>query len=169
MYIYKHSEIRKQPLTDSGTEMKQRILLGTLLPLFFGIIIYVFFRNENIRAIEWLNSFDFTKQIALLRLPIDFLIAPEWFVYNLPDGLWIFSLTFLLLTIWNNDKSHQAKLWIAAPLVIAFSLEFGQLIGVGSGTFDLMDITFYFFGFILSVITYYLSPNFKSITYEQKN
>ncbi|HRB97506.1 MAG TPA: hypothetical protein PKY67_07330 [Nitrosomonas sp.] len=86
----------------------------------------------------------------------------DWIKYNLPDGLWVYSLTSLMIIIW---KSYTLKslIWICSGLLIAIISEFCQYIGVFPGTYDSIDIIFYLLAFGLAVFN--LSPiTLKSIS-----
>jgi hypothetical protein len=58
---------------------------------------------------NWFSSVNLSESISNLRLftfPLSDLF-PNWFLYSLPDGLWLFSCTSILLVIWNNRISNQ--------------------------------------------------------------
>jgi len=74
----------------------------------------------------------------------------DWIIYCLPDGLWAYSFTSLLLT--TNDNSHINKLYsLCLVLSIGLALEVLQYFHLINGTFDIIDIFFYIFGSILSI------------------
>ncbi len=146
--------------------MKKRIIFGTIFPLSIGTLIYLLFRPETIRIFEWSKMIGINVFISTVREYFSTIELPNWIVYNLPNGLWIFGLTYFLLTIWRNRKDFQAKFWIATPLIIALFLEFSQLNLNNVGTFDFKDLAFYLIGFLFSLI---FNNNFSTIKFSDYN
>ena len=126
--------------------MKKQILTQVVLPLFVGTLIYILFRplNQifwgllNITPIETLNNFA-TSNINL----------HNWFIYNLPNGLWLFSF---IKTISFLKYSSKSNLLLTFPILIGLIYEFGQFVNILPGTFDTLDIvTVLMFGVIALV------------------
>ena len=112
------------------------ILCNVILPLFLGGLIYYFTRQHSI---FFLSYFD-----RLLNLHHTYhLELPPWTTYNLPDGLWTFSFSSILLIIWKRHINLQNLLWLLTPLTIAVFLEFTF------GTFDKIDLFYILVGGLL--------------------
>jgi hypothetical protein len=92
---------------------------------------------------DWFNRFGFESIIIFLRhLYFMQIKLPSWIIFNLPDAIWIFSFTNLMLIIWNDKFSWQSAPWIIAAPIIGLGLEFGQAFHIVKGTFDIIDILF---------------------------
>ena len=79
---------------------------------------------------------------------------PKWVIYSLPDGLWMFSCTSLILNVWNNRLNKQSIVWIISMPAIAILSEFLQLFHFIRGTFDILDIARYLIGFTAAFFIY---------------
>ena len=137
-------------------KMKNQIILWHFVPLAFGSLIYVFFRDSNLILFKWLEKIYISGPIFLVRsftYPIS-IYLPNWFLYSLPDGLWIFSLISILLIIWKNTISKHNLFWFILIPTTVILLEIGQFFGFIAGTFDLMDIIFYLLGTILPFLIF---------------
>jgi hypothetical protein len=143
--------------------MKYFILFGHIATLVFGTLIYMAFRCENLIVFSWLDKLYLTKAVYQLRFYTDTLniILPNWFLFSLPDGLWVFSYVSFILYIWNNKLNSQNIFWILFIPFIAIVLEFGQYFKIISGTFDLNDLIFYSLGTVLPIFIFNLLFNFK--------
>ncbi len=117
-------------------EVIEEILKNSLIPLFIGGIIYLYTRSNNIYFLDWISSF------LIIPKKID---LPNWIQYNLPDGLWTFASTNLMLIIWSYKISKKTILWIITPLIIGIFLEFTY------GTFDPIDLLYIFIGATLPI------------------
>ena len=84
---------------------------------------------------------------------------PKWFVYSLPDGLWIFSYVCLMQYIWAETAIKKSLPWILVVPIIAILSELGQTINLISGTFDIIDLLFY----VMFSIIPFLLHNFLTI------
>lgn len=79
--------------------------------------------------------------------------VPEWVVYSLPDGMWLLSYMFAMEFIWNNDSKHIRLFFIWAMPVAIIAHEFCQLMGLASGTWDILDLTSYSIAIIIYLLT----------------
>lgn len=140
---------------------KVKTLLFPFLTILLGGFIYVSFRVESLRMFSWFNSISLSEVIIRIRnytLNYDLLI-PNWVKFSLPDGLWLFSFTSLILITWKNEINSSNLFWLIGLPIIALLSEIGQSISIMPGTFDWIDIAMYLFGFMLPFII-----NKKSIT-----
>ena len=86
---------------------------------------------------------------------------PDWFIFSLPDGIWIFSYVLVMISIWNFTLNKKSIFWMTIiPLVAIFS-EIFQIFDFIPGTFDFVDLSFYILGFILPFIIFKKHFNFK--------
>lgn len=127
------------------------------LPLILGGFIYIIFRTETLIMFHWFKYLNFSDEINIIKnfKPVHYF--PNWFIYNLPDGLWIFSYTAISLEIWKHSITRQNIFWIFSIPIIAVLSEFLQLFKIIPGTFDFLDVTFYILGTISSY--YILTKN----------
>ena len=126
-------------------KQNQNVLLSAGA-LCLGGILYVFLREES-----WI-----AKQIPISAYLIDsraYLAMKSlgFFRYYLPDFLWGLSLGCTLVAV---CKPSREKCWICGA--VSFSCgclwEALQLLGVLSGTGDLLDVAMYFLAAIICII-----------------
>lgn len=142
----------------------KKIIIGTL-PVIVGGLIYLTYRTETLIMFDWFNQIGFADTIGFLRSnqQLQNLIIPNWIKFSLPDALWLFSFNYVLLTLWDFNVNSQSVFWLfLAPIIGLFS-EIGQLLGVVSGTFDLLDLALLL---IATLIPFILVNNLKLIKYK---
>ncbi len=83
-----------------------------------------------------------------LYIPTHQSLFPNWFLFNLPDFLWLLSFNAFLLLLWY--KSKYSYLLLVVTLIIALTLEFSQYFNIINGTYCPIDLQFYLLAFILS-------------------
>ena len=85
--------------------MKKQLFFGHILTLLIGGLIYIAFRTDSLLMFKWFSALSLDNIINELRLTTMKLSPslPNWFLYSLPDGLWIFSYVALIMTIWRNE------------------------------------------------------------------
>ena len=113
---------------------------------------------------NWLDRINILEVISdyrLFTLPLAENL-PTWFLYSLPDGLWLFSCLAVLLAVWNNTISKDNIHWILLAPAIAVLIEFGQLFSIVSGTFDILDLAFYLIGTVFPILIFTNSKIIKS-------
>jgi hypothetical protein len=99
------------------------IVLNVIFPIILGLIIYIGDRFN-------LLSNNITNYI--------------------PDGLWAYSFTSAILTIWNRDIN---TIWISILGLFFIIFEILQSADILKGTGDILDIIIYFlFGFSSIII-----------------
>jgi len=134
--------------------MKRQLLLGHIISLLIGGLIYIFFRVTTLKMFGWYSSIGLERFIKNIRkLTLHFTSqVPEWILYSLPDGLWIFSYICLMLLIWHNNISSKNAFWVLAIPTLAICSEIGQSLNFVPGTFDFFDLLSYIFGMTLPFI-----------------
>jgi len=141
-------------------EINMRIFINIcfiLIPLIIGIVVYLLFRKPTYQLIFWISADG--KSELLNRVNLSDTAIPDWIKYNLPDGLWIFSLTFSVLWLVDFD-TRMRKSFVMVMSVLFFGLlfEFLQSSDIISGTFDWWDIIAYFIGFLSPIL---ITRNYK--------
>lgn len=122
------------------------IFLNIFLPLFIGLLIYLFFRKNT-----YINLF--FENVFFISLP--YLYSDSVFCRVLTswacDILWAYSLTFSLFFCF---KSFINSLQITYILSVLFSIAFEllQLTSIIIGTFDVWDIILEIAAISLAVI-----------------
>lgn len=103
---------------------------------------------------NWLKSLNLDSFNNIIRFYIiqHKNTLPEWLLFSLPDGLWVFSYTTLILLIWKNKINIQNIFWIIIIPAIAVLSEIAQYYKLIKGTFDIIDLTFYISGLIFPLI-----------------
>ena len=135
------------------------ILLHILTPLSLGALIYIAFRNKSLTIFRWFDKIsisEFTDSIRNLLNPLKNNI-PDWVIFSLPDGLWVYSFTSFLIIIWKNN-SESVKYWMILPFAILLLIELLQLTKIFTGTCDFTDIYISFLALIISVYNMKLIP-----------
>ena len=153
--------------------MKKQLIIGGLLPITLGGLIYIMFRTNNLVMFKWFSKLSLNSIIYSIRnLSILKIIhLPEWFLFSLPDGFYMFSFVSILLLLWNNVFNKQSFLWIFSIPLMGIVSELLQYTGLFPGTFDSIDVLFYTLGAILPLFLFRKSKNKlttnKSIVYKQ--
>lgn len=131
-------------------KMKKQLLFGHLLTLITGGLIYISFRTDSLVMFKWFAALSVDTPIEYLRettLTVKERF-PDWFLFSLSDGLWVFSYISLTLSIWSNNINKRNLFWVFLVPFIAITSELGQLFNIVPGTFDAVDLTFYITGAI---------------------
>lgn len=140
-------------------------IIISLCPLILGGVIYIAFRSQNLKMFTWFNNIGLHQLISVIRIStITRLNFPKWFVYNLPDGLWICSAILINAVIWNFKINTRNIIWYSLIPLIAILSEFFQRFDLISGTYDFLDLIFYMFFAIISIILIKIKS-----TYYEKN
>ena len=121
----------------------------------FGFVIYAASRQPIALSILDGIGLGFVHE-SLKGLFGDWVQAmPAWVRFNLPDGLWIFSLVLALRLIWSDQEDKRIGLSLIG-FVLALSLfsEWAQAMGWLSGTGDLWDVVVYILGAGLAMLPF---------------
>lgn len=112
------------------------------LPLFIGGGIYLFVRERDNVLFSLINTV-----VPMELIPRMHFLDKNFLANSLPDGLWTYAATFWMLQI-NGKESPITKL----PISLAVLSEFGQQLKLMPGTFDPIDLIFYYLGYLLAVL-----------------
>ena len=129
------------------------ISINILLPIIFGILIYIFFRDVRPYPIKYSLELIGLDDIGVLRTFGDGAIN-YWFVYCLPDGLWAYSLTYFIMSINKYEDFKIKGIYLVATYAIILFQEMFQ----GSflkGTFDVYDMVNINLGFFIALVVFY--------------
>jgi hypothetical protein len=143
--------------------MKLKQLTTPLFVFLFGGLIYVLFRTDSIRFFDYLTYVGLDESLSIIRsitLPMNQFI-PEWVIYSLPDGLWLFSFSLLVNLIWSREDRLRFWFWTLLFPCTAIIWELGQAFQVISGTFDWIDT------FIYLTVTFLIIYRNQTIKYEK--
>jgi hypothetical protein len=137
------------------------MVFGSFTALLVGGLIYILFRTSSLKMFAWYETMGFRSlTIALRKLTFPFAPKiPEWILFSLPDGLWIFSYVNLMLCIWNNVVCFKNLFWVLIIPLLAIGSEIGQGLGLIPGTFDLADLLLYILGMTLPFLLFTKSIN----------
>ncbi len=120
--------------------MSRRSVWAALASLLAGLWIFLVYRSGNC-LVNVLASrvfpegwFEAVREHGRLPLP-----WPDFWIYQLPGGLWVFATT---LVIWNlpSVTGRWQWSWRAVPVVVATGFEVAQALGVTDGTPDAGDL-----------------------------
>jgi hypothetical protein len=163
-YLVRH--IANLQTVMSNTKMKKQLFIGHILTLLLGGFVYISFRQDTLKMFSWFDRVNMLEAISdfrLFTLPLS-VYLPNWFLYSLPDGLWLFSYLSLLLIVWDNEISKHNIHWLLLLPSVAILTEIGQLFAIVHGTFDILDLTFYLGGTILPILIFTNSKTIKDKT-----
>ena len=114
------------------------------LALIAGGMLYISFRSADIVLFRWIRFVGLDSSLTSFReRSLAYLhLMPPWIVYSLPNGLWAFAYTLIVLTIWAGSHSWLRYLWYATVPLLVFGFEGLQLTGMIRGTFCYIDLAF---------------------------
>ncbi len=124
----------------TSRESTRRILTLSiaLFSFLLALSIYLLCRETSNLFYQVFVFASVSPTIDVLRSSIPAL--PPWFIYSLPDGLWMLSFCILILTIWDFRRSREAIAWIIITIAIGGFLEFSQALNILPGHFDWADL-----------------------------
>lgn len=66
---------------------------------------------------------------------------PDWARFSLPDALWQYAFTALVLAIWSDRRwTWRKNVFVALSLALGCGHELAQLARIAPGTFDALDL-----------------------------
>lgn len=131
----------------------KRYHISIVIPLLLSLFIYLFYRIDETNVNLLLSYFfdlGFTESKHTLKsiLPI-----PEFIIYNLPEGLWVFSISLLGANLFIRIKKIRIHL-IFLPITFAIALEIFQGMHITNGTFDILDVLISTIAWLLAYLYY---------------
>ncbi len=135
------------------------LLFNVVFPIFIGSLIYILFRRKSLIVFSWLSALwldGFVDYLRELFFPF-YNVFPEYVIYSLPNGLWVYSGTFLFLRIWKGSLSFYYKyFWVFLPLISSLMMEVFQYFRIIKGAFCFTDIA-------LNLLSFFLAVTFNTI------
>ena len=126
----------------------------SIIIFLFACMIYICNRSFDMILYKWLNIN--TSNVIFSYLQQHAVPLPDWALYNLPDGLWLFSYTLLIDAIWSKNNIKYYFIGIITLLILI--LEIAQMMHIFPGTGDILDIASYLIALIIyslyNIITY---------------
>lgn len=123
------------------------VLLHVVLPIVVGGLMYIMWRDTGMLMFRWAEIIGLSGVVDWLREVGGAYgsYVPDWLMFSLPDGCWVYSCTAFFARLWREETSMLRWFWIGIGPVLAIGGEFGQLVpGFVPGTFDLVDLIAYF-------------------------
>ncbi len=124
--------------SGTGTWLQSRAKIIGCIAFLSGIFIYLIFRIPSVTLSSALHRIGLWEAYNTLR--VDKTYVPAWILQILPDALWMFSLSILILWIWGFERRIESLTWLGIILVAGCGLEFLQYTGVLPGQFDVWDL-----------------------------
>jgi hypothetical protein len=143
------------------------LVLHVLAPVIAGGLIYVRWRDANLLMFRWFRVLRLETVVAWLRTG-----AAEptgwsfWLAYSLPDGLWVYALTALMIFLWRDARSPMKFLWPCLGLLLGAGSELGQLAGIIPGSFDVIDLVVCLFAAGAAVVLTSRRFNARTLSYQ---
>ena len=129
-----------------------------------GAIIYILFRPTHLLMFNWIDNLGLMGLVNSIRPNLENM--PEWILYSLPDGLWLFSYCLFIGYVWDFELKRCLFVLSILP-VYAVSNEIMQFFHLVSGTFDRMDLFAFLLAFALGVL--YINCNKEEARREEIN
>ncbi|MGC9341838.1 MAG: hypothetical protein ACP5E3_03985 [Bacteroidales bacterium] len=142
------------PKEDKNFTLPKENLILSLFALTAGFTIYIFLRSSDLVFFQWAHHLGIRDFINSFRLDADKsdLQIPAWFIFSLPDGLWAFAYTYLIIGIWSGDQSKYKFIWYVSIPGLLIGHECLQLFGIINGTYSTEDLVFEFLGIGIALL-----------------
>lgn len=133
---------------------KREGLIHILSPVALGASIYLLFRVDTLLVFKWMEFLLLDNFIRTARNAVSGWLEyiPDFILFTVPDGLWVYAFTYALVKIWQGDRHWIKHFFMAAPVIFGAGGELGQLAGFVPGTFDIHDLWFSLLAAIIAVI-----------------
>jgi len=108
--------------------------------LFFCLFVYVFYRTDKTLVTRLFIALFSREAYSSLETSIRSLLPlPDFIIYSVPEGLWVFCITVTSSFFYVEVKKKKWDL-VYVPVLAAIVMELLQLLHFLNGRFDLMDI-----------------------------
>ena len=130
--------------------------------MIFCLFVYVFFRTESTIINEIIQNILGADFLILLKQNISKSIhLNRHLIYSVPEGLWVFCVCLISKGLYFKIKDTKINCAYLS-LIYPIALEFLQKNKITNGTFDVYDILFSIFFWLIAYL-------FISSPYEEKN
>ena len=152
--------MNKSFIDTSNQFSKFKYIFWSLCAVFLGGLMYSLLRPTEPVFFDWFRAAGIDNWLDIARERTLFIgsLLPQWMVYSLPNGLWAFAYTIIVLSIWNGSRSPLKYFWFLTIPVLIFGFEILQFTGDFPGTFCLQDITSGILGIIVGFIIVKIKP-----------
>jgi hypothetical protein len=123
---------------------RKAYVLRVLVPLILGGMIYGFFRDPHLLALELIDDnalSSFIRDLQQASMPI-VEVLPYWFSQSVPDALWCYACMSFILILWRESPPLYKHFWLCIAVILALGFEAGQFLKVVPGTFCVNDLLF---------------------------
>lgn len=120
--------------------------LTVFMAMILAMMIYLLWRQPNHFLVKSIELLGLSDSVLIVQEYLGTYDAPDWIRYNVPDMLWMLSLTLLIMMIWEFQASLKSLLWVTMALVLALAYECLQLMSWIPGVFDQLDLLFILLG-----------------------
>jgi len=131
-------------IMQNGNSKKETFfaMVNIVLPIIIGGFIYVAWRKETLLMFSWLRYLGLEVIVLHFRIYMNQFHGqvPKFILYCLPDGLWVYSLTFFMGWLWKDGSKRALIFWLGIGPVLGIGGELGQLFGLVQGHFDFLDL-----------------------------
>lgn len=131
---------------------KCQSLCMAIVCLVMSGMIYLLYRCTDVYMFQPLKTYGVMDYLLEIRKYVATDCLPDWFLYSLPDGLWLYSYMLFVRVIWYGNNSAFKLFFLALMPIMAFALEGLQFIHCFPGTGDIVDIVFYLAAVVLYVL-----------------
>lgn len=128
--------------------LRYTLIITSLLS---GLFLYLGFRATNTPIYRWVKDLGFENEISYLRTTLQDVYLPDWFIYSMPDGLWMFAFVLTVLSIWNYKLDKISGVWIVSAILCGLGFEIMQKFIKGMGVFDWTDLFIMLLGVIMAL------------------
>lgn len=108
-------------------------MFSVMLPILIGASIYVLFRSQHVLVNHALNAIGLRICLAEFRALASGIRLPLPIVNSLPDGLWVFAFTNLIILIWDRSPPWY---WLICGVGLGIGSELGQAFKIIPGSYD---------------------------------
>ncbi len=124
------------------------VLILSFLSLAMGGMWYMALRQSPPVFVDFLADIGFAGWLAAFRQTFALFrkSIPEVLLYSMPNALWSFSYTLIMMDIWWRDTSRTRYFWLATIPVVVFGWEGLQYSNLVSGTGCFEDLIFSLLG-----------------------
>lgn len=98
------------------TDIAKIGILG-FLPIIIGGFIYLISRSKTILLFDWIKIIEIESESDAIREFFSDYQVANWIKFNLPDLLWIFDFTSIMLIIWKDVQSKIKLFYIILPRI----------------------------------------------------
>ena len=121
-------------------EPAKYLAVHVLLPIGLGALIYLLFRGSHLLVFQWVTAIGLDPLLDPLRRACEASRPHDLIVFSVPDALWVYATTSLMVVAWRSSSNLLRVPWIHAGWALALAAELGQAVAIVPGTYDAMDL-----------------------------